>query len=51
MKQMLPGAHNGNIGSEGENILEWVSIFNQFRDKKKHHPSKSAKEEKQHEKQ
>ncbi len=45
MKLMLPGAHGGNIGYEGENILEWVSIFNQYWEGKKHHPSKSAQEE------
>ncbi len=45
MKLMLPGAHSNDMGNEGENVLEWVSIFHHFWEEKKHHPSKTAKEE------
>ncbi len=42
---LLPGSHSGNDGEDGEQVPEWVSVFQQFWEHKIHHPSKSAKEE------
>ncbi len=41
----MPGAHSNGDVVNGENIPEWVSIFQQFWEHKKSHPSKSVQEE------
>jgi hypothetical protein len=42
---LLPGAHGTNDGEDGEDVPEWVSIFQQYWEDKKHHTSKSVQEE------
>ncbi len=45
----LPGAHSDGDAVNGENIPEWVAIFQQFFEYKKSHPSKSVQEEQRRE--
>ncbi len=49
VEMLLPGAHSVGDGTHGENIPEWVAIFQQYWEHKKSHPSKSAQEEQQRE--
>ena len=46
---LLPGAHGTNDGEDGEDVPEWVSIFQQYWEDKKHHTSKSLQEEQKRE--
>ena len=48
-KMLLPGAHSATDGEDGEDIPEWVSIFQKYWEHKKSHPSKSVVEEQKRE--
>ncbi len=41
-KLMIPGAHSSGIAEDGENIPEWITIFQHFWEYKKNFPSKTA---------
>ncbi len=45
----MPGTHSSGIAEDGENIPEWVTIFQQFWEYKKNLPSKTAQEEQRRE--
>jgi hypothetical protein len=42
---LRPGAHSTTDGEDGEDVPEWVPIFQKYWEHKKHNPSKSAQEE------
>jgi hypothetical protein len=48
-KMLLPGTHSTNDGEGGEDVPESVSIFQQYWEHKKSHPSKSMQEEQKRE--
>jgi hypothetical protein len=45
----LPGAHSAGDSADGEDLPEWVSIFQRYWEYKKSHPSKTALEEQKRE--
>jgi hypothetical protein len=48
-KMMLPGAHSAGDSADGEDLPQWVSIFQRYWEYKKSHPSKTALEEQKRE--
>jgi len=45
----LPGAHSAGDSADGEDLPEWVSIFQRYWEYKKSHPSKTVLEEQKQE--
>jgi hypothetical protein len=45
MKFLLPGAHSGGPGEDGEELPQWVVIFHRYFEMKKNQVSKSAQQE------
>ncbi len=44
-KYMIPGAHSGGPGEDGEELPQWVKIFHCYFELKKGRVSKSANQE------
>jgi hypothetical protein len=44
-KLLLPGAHSGSPGEEGEQLPHWVELFHRYFELKKNQLSKSASQD------